>query len=180
MFTNELIKKAHENAVAHGFWDSAPTFSESCALIHSEISESFEEWRNNRPNEYTGENGKPEGVWVELADVVLRVADLLGYIETMISTKDDTFTKLYGDVLEAMRNIKGSFGEFIDYLHMLVAEASKENDADSDDGTVFTFVYLLMNVYAKAEVDGIDLDGIVERKHAYNVTRPYRHGNKRL
>ena len=177
MFTNELIKKAHENAVAHGFWDPAPRTPETRALIHSEISESFEEWRNNRPNEYTGESGKPEGVWVELADVVLRVADLFGHLGVQLKTETSEFMEITNRVSADMYDLNASFAEFIDCLHIIT---TKTEFADNMDGTVRELIKLLLVIYARAEVDGIDLDGIVERKHAYNVTRPYRHGDKRL
>ncbi len=82
MLTNEKIDAIHANAVAHGFWepDSEPTFGECCALIHEEISEAFSAWRNGEPDEYI-KDGKPEGVGVELADVVIRILDLCGHMD---------------------------------------------------------------------------------------------------
>jgi hypothetical protein len=51
------------------------------ALIHSEVSEALEELRLGKIAPYY-ENGKPEGLVIELVDVVIRVLDViesLGY-----------------------------------------------------------------------------------------------------
>lgn len=115
MNISEIVTRAHENAVKHGFWDPAPEFGTAIALIHSELSEALEEARAGRPVLYfpcnaggvcvddRGEPGvtcgsrartakdpelycsakskKPEGVAVELADAVIRIADLCGHLE---------------------------------------------------------------------------------------------------
>lgn len=91
MTINELVKKAHENAVKHGFWDNPLDFGTAIALIHSELSEALEEHRNGNDLIYHGRNNKPEGIAVELADAVIRIADLCGYmgipLESVISEK---------------------------------------------------------------------------------------------
>ena len=46
MTVNEFAKEVHENAVAHGWWETARSFPEVAALIHSEVSEALEEWRD--------------------------------------------------------------------------------------------------------------------------------------
>lgn len=78
---NEVAKQIHENAVDHGWWDEERGFPEVLVLIHSEVSEALEEYRNGRlPTEvYTGNNGKPEGIPIELADVIIRIFDYCGY-----------------------------------------------------------------------------------------------------
>lgn len=53
------------------------TMVEKLCLIHSEISEALEEWRDGRGADETYFHGtKPEGVPIELADAVIRILDL--------------------------------------------------------------------------------------------------------
>lgn len=81
---NEVARQIHENAVDHGWWDEERGFPEV-----------LEEYRNGRlPTEvYTGNNGKPEGIPIELADVIIRVLDYCGYagidIDATISQKHE-------------------------------------------------------------------------------------------
>lgn len=103
MNINELAKEVHANAVAHGWWDKPPSLPEALCLIHGEISEALEEYRDGNPLVYgtcalaaddckysgvcdkVGDPGsgevegpcKPEGIAVELADVILRTLDLM-------------------------------------------------------------------------------------------------------
>ena len=73
---NTLAKQIHDTAVAHGWWDNPPSFGEVCALIHSEVSEALEEYRNDAQIAYIN-NGKPEGQAIELIDAVIRILDYL-------------------------------------------------------------------------------------------------------
>jgi NTP pyrophosphatase (non-canonical NTP hydrolase) len=64
---SRLAKSAHATATKSGFYESGgPTFGEQCALIHSEVSEALEAYRNNEGDERIAE---------ELADAVIRILD---------------------------------------------------------------------------------------------------------
>ena len=93
---NEWCEMVHKTAVDHGWWENEPSFPEVIALIHSELSEALEEFRNGEAELYYkckyhdtrtgcqyGKNEgctkrKPEGIVIELADAVIRIFDYCG------------------------------------------------------------------------------------------------------
>lgn len=74
-----LQKRAYLNSLNHGFHEAGneKTFGDVIVLMHSELTEAYEEYRHHHPlNEtYYEEDGKPDGVPSELADVVIRILD---------------------------------------------------------------------------------------------------------
>lgn len=79
MEIKKLVEDAHENARQHGWHDNRRSFGELIALCHSELSEALEDHRDGRePDETYHEGSKPCGIPSELADVVIRIADMCG------------------------------------------------------------------------------------------------------
>jgi NTP pyrophosphatase (non-canonical NTP hydrolase) len=73
----DLQEAAHENAVAHGWWeDRYKSDAECIALMHAELSEALEAMRDGNPR-----SAKIRGfscVEEEFADVIIRIMDLAG------------------------------------------------------------------------------------------------------
>jgi len=70
---NEVQRRIHDNAVAHGWWETERNEAEVIALCHSELSEALEAMRHGNP----ASDKIPEfsGVEEELADVIIRIMD---------------------------------------------------------------------------------------------------------
>lgn len=69
----EMQQRVFMWAKSKGWCDRVVPVPEQCALIHSEISEALEAWRNNEPISWTDTNGKPQGIASEYADAVIRI-----------------------------------------------------------------------------------------------------------
>ena len=175
----------------HGYIEER-TFGDLIALVHSELSEALEAYRERELEAYTppddviGQPGKlgttrqphpfpgvggyvnvkvstkPEGVVYELADVVIRVADMAEWYEWKLPKRQ----LLAFDPNE-------SFGEHIVSAHEMLSDVrgSEPTDVLSD---------FVEYIRAMAAHYGIDLDAAIEAKMEYSRGRSYRHGGKAL
>jgi NTP pyrophosphatase (non-canonical NTP hydrolase) len=82
MTINELCKAANDASVKAGWQDEPRSFGDLIALMHSELTEAFEEFRAGHALDEVyltpTKPNKPEGVPVELADAVIRIAQCCG------------------------------------------------------------------------------------------------------
>lgn len=99
---NDMSIEIHALAREKGWWPANRNIPEVLCLIHSEISEALEEYRKGKGTVYYGESGKPEGMFVELADAMIRIMDLAGYL---------------GIDLEKVINIKHEYNQSRSYRH---------------------------------------------------------------
>ena len=107
---------------------------------------------------------KPEGFWVEIADLCIRLADTMGAYELE-----------YQEQITPVMSRK-PIPEFINWLHWRTAAMSThEGTWSSNVQTMISSV--LNNCFDAARVHGeIDLFAVIREKMAYNATRPIRHG----
>lgn len=78
----DIQKAVWRTAEEHGWHGEDDTIPVKLVMIHSEVSEALEEYRNTPPEcevspiYYNEGSEKPEGFGIELADIVIRVLDL--------------------------------------------------------------------------------------------------------
>ena len=83
MTLNALAARAHDTAKRKGWYDQTRTIPELLMLVVSELSEALEEARkpDARWGEvYYGDNDKPEGLPIELADAIVRIVDMAAHL----------------------------------------------------------------------------------------------------
>ena len=169
---NKWAKEVHENAVAHGWWESKRELDELLALIHSEWSEALEADRNNEPLVWN-KDGKPEGIAVELIDGCIRILDFAAHeglkltnyrIENNEAESLSVFVNGLHYQTSVVCNSISKYGEWLD---------------DSEKKTAANWLSSAVNeVFRWIRHRGINPIQIMMEKHEYNKTRPYKHGKK--
>lgn len=179
----QMTAEVVQNNTSHGWYEDCATFPEAMALLHSEVSEALDAWRRWGLADATGPKvtydgqpppnerpSKPEGVPSEFADIFIRLLDdawLFGQLD--LDAEVAEHAGVYG--------VHESFATNMNVLHKLIVRM--DESAGTRDYPQF-FAGVLVCLSDLCEHYGIDLTAEYERKMAYNRTRPYRHGGKRL
>ena len=120
MDINKFQDECFQTAFEHGWWPvkeethdlitAGPSpvdleqvnIPEKLALMHSEISEALEHFRAGNEELFTDSTGKPDGMWIELADCIIRILDLAG---------------AYGVSMEYMLRVKADYNKTRPFRH---------------------------------------------------------------
>ena len=168
---NKLAEEAHVNAVKHGFWETKVSNEHCLMLVITEIAEMVEADRvsrkantaayNEMPNKQIGfERFIKNTVEDEMADIVIRLADLAGALgvnfDKMLPCR---YYRAYS---------KFSFTEN--------AFALSKGLCRDSIGIEKRIQFGLEYVTKWAKSINIDLDWHIDEKMKYNATRPLKHG----
>lgn len=124
-------------------------------------------------------DGKPEGLISELADVVVRIADLAGALE---STRPSKWLDADDDVLlsQLTSELKSTDQEAFNTMRSIVDQATENLRIGNVDGMLGELGVLLAECQRMADFFGLDLSDAVRVKMDFNRSRPHRHGGKAL
>lgn len=184
----ELAKEVHANAVAKGFWDEPHNYRHYFMLTITELSEAVEAHRNGRiasipegiedfPDKDfipSFESHIKDTVEDELADTLIRLLDIYGYIIDNNSETSD-FTKAVMTNYKFALDSVGVSGEFTIWAFAIVQNL---NDKPIAHTTLRKVYNSLCTLLCMTEHFRIDLERHIRLKMRYNATRPRLHGKK--
>lgn len=116
--------------------------------------------------------GKPCGIPSELADIVIRVFDLVGKYEVVEPFANFSIQMFHNNVDYAIEPDR-PFGDNMGWLHASISKILTDSMVEYAAETVY-------HTYKLAEYNGIDLDAIIAEKMEFNKSRTHRHGGKLL
>lgn len=184
------------------------TFADRMALVISELAEALEEHRKGceptriyfvrregeavgsreNPLDYAADGNKPEGVIIELADAAIRIGDTAGKHEIDLEA-----AKHFGlgakidvnvtDFFKGHENDATSFGGWMCRATWELATAAGEKPGTQHLSAETHLLRGLRTICRMSHwlgITGEEFESAIEIKHAYNRTRPFRHGGKKL
>lgn len=168
---NELSKKAHENAIKHGWWEKHLSNEHCLMLVITEVAEAVEADRERRKADIQAfnrmankqiaferyiKNTKED----ELADIAIRLFDLAGALGLD-----------FGKMNPCRYHRAFDHFTFTDNAFALCKGLGRDIIA-VEKRILFGLDY----VYGWAEALNVDLPFFIREKMRYNVMRPYKHG----
>ena len=195
--TQQLLKqfmtKAYENAKAKGFYKPDLDINQALMLIITEMGEAIQASRHNRYGSIDGYNTYLEvsdehvayeeslegTVESEFADITLRIISLLGWYDSQntICLMNDTELKK----TEEFHKIEFEHGNYClpTAMYLIITRITYFPFSCSPAWmNTLRLQDILVQVFALAHAEGIDILEHIKLKMQYNESRPYLHGCK--
>ena len=186
---NRYAKDCHERAVAKGFWDVPHSVGHYLMLVASELCEAVEadrlgKWIKLTPEQIEELRGLEGAAYAqaflrmikdtvgdEIADAVIRLLDLLGW---MLKDRALSETEVENDLGVSAFYISGEM-TLADALWPILQEACCLCGKYAHR---YAILYSIKSIELLCDRLGIDLMTHIELKTKYNETRPALHGKK--
>lgn len=186
---SRYAKDCHERSVAKGFWDVPHSIGHSLMLAYGELHEAIEadrlgKWAKLTPEAVKNLRVVSDGAFTkaflwfvkdrvedEIADAVIRLLDLLGW---MLKDRALSETEVATDLGVSAFYISGEM-TLADALWPILQEACCLCDKYAHR---YAILYSIKSLEQLCDHLGIDLITHIELKLKYNATRPALHGKK--
>ena len=178
---NDFARDVNQLAHDKGWYEGTRPVCNQLFLVNSELAEAGEEFRAGHALNlvYEGAGGKPEGFPVEIADALIRLLD------AAVEAKADVDAILNRMDFFPFEDPPSLLGRLLDLqyevcllTHQWYINLEDEGEVVWDLETGEFLAEAVDSLFDVARVAGFDLLEVARRKHAYNATRPHRHGGK--
>jgi hypothetical protein len=201
MTVKELMLASHETALAKGWWKKDEqgnleprSMAEMFCLFHSEVAEALEAFRDPKhsPGEiwFAGDDlKKPEGLVIELVDLVIRIADVCEAMNVGLDIalsncelselgrlphEHETVAEILCDIHEHIVD-NGRAWRLIEKLYGWIIPAGKGYRSVENLAHVFHRVATVLMLVGGPNT----FEDCIKLKMEYNKSRSFRHGGKR-
>jgi hypothetical protein len=167
----KLVERCHKASIDAGWYTDVNTglpiqrnVGEMVCLIHSEISEGMEGVRKNLLDTHLPHRLMIE---VELADAVIRIADLMGYLKLDAERGAMFALREWGEY-----EVPDNVGAALARIHHVISNATY-GDAfhDSEGSTTFALCLAVLRIAQLADKLDLDVWSAIAEKMAYNAQR---------
>jgi hypothetical protein len=184
----QVALEVYRVAVCHGW--KHDDHAQKIALMHSELSEALESWRNHEEPYHLMLSAdfedatiklarKPVGWAVELIDCCIRILDFFGYLlnEKIIkNARNTTDTGRFREIYDKIKD-GADLPWLITICHKYISTSFDIGFGIAGDSRYLYDAFSFIITYLESR--DIDWKKIMSEKIEYNRQRPYRHGGKK-
>lgn len=164
---NALTKEIHAQNVAVGWYESKRPLITLLALINSELYEALEGYRKNLKDDHLPQY---DNFAVEMADVLIRLYDLMGYqnieYQSNFSLSEQELEDLKEELIQTYDGEENLVPVFIMMMTLLVMEIETKKFEMSYTIFVDQVHYFMKNVFGYS-----NFEEIIQAKLEYNKQR---------
>lgn len=179
---NNLVDKAYRGAKQNGFYCDIQDPINFVAAIHEELSEAFRCW--NKHQGWLTFEPKPDGVYFELTDAVIRMLSYCGHMGIELDMYDIDTDRPYtqSDLIDVILRSHQELSQYYDLINTEYDEDDFRQDIRDNliSGIMSRFIARIELFIAQASEGTLDLQQLIEHKMNYNATRSRKHGGNEV
>lgn len=185
MELNTIRDIAYRNAKSKGFYLSMQDDMSYIAAIHEELSEAFSAWNKNNFRDmkvWYHLSPKPDGIYFELTDAVIRTLSFCGYKGYDLKTYNvgnEAFTK--DDLCDVICRCHAIIGQYYDVANKEYSDEYESLIAQKCISRIFSsFIALISRYINQSSNSEYKLYDLIDTKLKYNQTRSMLHGGHKV
>lgn len=177
----EIRDKAYLGAKNKGFFMNDCSDLEYITAIHEELSEAFRAY--NKSLGWITKEGKPDGIYYELTDAVIRLFSYCGYKGYTLKQYNIETDRPYDkeDLCDVILRSHLNLSQYYEILQKDIEDDYQEHLVNNCITNLFSrFIARIETFIFDSSEEEFTLYDLIENKLIYNATREMKHGNNKV